>query len=290
MAVTALFLRSRPMKLGFALLLVALVPVCVIQPRGGYMLYLPLMGWALFIGPLLSMLIEGGARRAGVAFARAAIRVAAVGAAVAVVSFVHYKQLAHSIPAIHNEQGNTRRLIAQMKQQMPRMEKTARMLFINEPLAPGRGLTYLVQLAYGDPTLVVDRTKEMAHPPTAMEMTLYDIVFEDDQSGQLRLREVESAATPPVQIRFMPERVRTGEPYTVAIPEYANQSIDVSVRVSHGNSAYLSVASKWCSLDANGLATFVTPAGLQNSRVSIRKVRTGGGEWRRAAGEIAVLQ
>jgi hypothetical protein len=259
--------------------------VCVIKPRDGYMLYLPLMGWALFIGPLLSHMIEGVVRFSRSA-GRAALRLTAVAGVVAALSFVHYRQLAQFIPGIHEEQRNTRRVIEQIKQQQPQVEKAAFMLFINDPLAPGFGLPFLVKLSYGDPTLVLDRSKEMPHPVTAIEMTLYDAVFEY-QRGYLRLMAREER---PVQISFVPDRVHSGERYTVVIPQYASQSIDVAVRVSNKNSAYRAVVPNWCNLDGSGHASFVTPAGLENSRISIRKVRTGGGEWRRATGQIDIVQ
>ena len=50
MAALALAFRLRPMKFGLCLMVTTLAPVCAIGPRGGYMLYLPLMGWALYLG------------------------------------------------------------------------------------------------------------------------------------------------------------------------------------------------------------------------------------------------
>jgi hypothetical protein len=46
-------LRSRPMKFGFWFLLISLMPVCIIPIfRNGFMLYIPMIGWALYWGAL----------------------------------------------------------------------------------------------------------------------------------------------------------------------------------------------------------------------------------------------
>ena len=59
MGVAAFALHSRAMKFGLGFLMVSLVPICLISRRGGYMLYIPLMGWALYAGTLLQLLCGG---------------------------------------------------------------------------------------------------------------------------------------------------------------------------------------------------------------------------------------
>src|ERR1017187_8658969 len=59
MGVAAIALRSRSMKFGLGFLVVSMAPICLISRRAGYLLYIPLMGWALYAGTLLQLLCGG---------------------------------------------------------------------------------------------------------------------------------------------------------------------------------------------------------------------------------------
>src|ERR1019366_571259 len=105
--------------------------------------------------------------------------------------------------------------------------------------------------AYANPGIILERTNMMDRPPTPAEMTFYDHVFVDDG---VRLRETpvppRTGAERPLEVRFQPARVRTGDTYRVFLPELAGQTIDVVIR-STRRASYLRVARKWCTLDAS---------------------------------------
>jgi hypothetical protein len=88
MAVAAVALRSRPMKFGLCFLIGSVLPVCLFDPRGGYVLYIPLIGWALYAGALFSRLLDGLVLLAPTRWG-AAVKFATPAVSVALVRHVH---------------------------------------------------------------------------------------------------------------------------------------------------------------------------------------------------------
>jgi hypothetical protein len=281
-------LKSRSMKMGFGLVLISMAPVCVISPRGGYMLYLPLIGWALLISSFLvavgGLVIEHFAVRY-----RQGLSIASALTVAVLIAVVHDKLMSPYISPIRQEQQECRRIIQQMRDLVPRISGDTFLLLQNDSLPPGWGLTFLTQLAYGTPRVLLERTKMMDHHLSSAEMGLYDHVFIDDG---VRLRETRVAASmrehPPVQFHFVPARVRPGERYSVSIPELRLQTIDIATR-SLRRVPYVSTARRWCTLDASGTATFETPY-LPPQSISIIGVRAQGGPWTSASGTIEVAR
>jgi hypothetical protein len=100
MGLAALLLRSRPMIFGLFFLIGSLLPVCLIARRGGYMVYLPLMGWALYTATLFHRLRDGLLRMAHLrSRAAAAIRLATFAAVVVLIVHVHTARLAPYEPS-----------------------------------------------------------------------------------------------------------------------------------------------------------------------------------------------
>jgi hypothetical protein len=289
MAALAFAFRSRPMKFGLCLTIATLAPLSVIEPRGGYMLYLPLMGWALFLGSFLAELCHRLAGVAapsglGVAWRRACLILAA-----AAIVGGHARLRAPRIPGIHLEQAEARRIMGQLRELHPRLASDSFLLLENDRLPRGWGLMFFTQLAYANPDIILERTSMMDRPPTPAEMTLYDHVFVDDG---VRLRETpvppRTGAERPLEVRFQPARVRPGDTYRVFLPELAGQTIDVVIR-STRRASYLIVARKWCMLDASGSATFETPE-LPRQSISVLRVRSQESRWKPASGVIEIAR
>ncbi|MGO9258971.1 MAG: hypothetical protein ACLQU1_22010 [Bryobacteraceae bacterium] len=289
LAALAIAFRSRGMKFGLCLTITTLAPVLVIGPRGGYMLYLPLMGWALFWGSVFAEACDRLIGLAAPARLRVTARLACVIVAGAAIVYWHARMLAPPILAIHREHGDARRIMGQLRELHPRLPSDSFLLLENDPLPLGWGLSFFAQLAYANPDIMPERASMMDRPPTPAEKTLYDHVFVDDG---VRLREVPVApgtgAGRPLEVRFLPPRVRPGDIYRVSIPDLAGQTIDVAIR-STRKASYLAVVRKWCTLDASGSATLETP-GLPRQSISVLRVRSQGSRWMPTSGVIDVAR
>ena len=98
--------------------------------------------------------------------------------------------------------------------------------------------------------------------------------------------------TRPVAVTFSPQSVRAGEPYSVRIPRFAGQVIDVGYELTAGRSPVpvTGVVGKWCELDSRGEAQILVPAEHPTGVVRITKVRsrTNDSRWYWARGTIQV--
>jgi len=269
MAAAAYGLRSRPMQFGFWFLMVSLVPMSLIVPRTGVALYLPMTGWALYVAALAVRLRDA-------VLGKPALRFAALGAAAALVVVWHAHRNAPFVPMVHRQQDEERRVIRQLREVLPHIEPGAYLLFLNDPYTPDSwSPLFFTRLAYGDPTIWVDRPSLMGHVPSGDELTLYDHILADDHG---LLREI-AAPKPPaphavIAVHFSKPRVKPGETYTVSVPE----------SVSGG------LVRQWCTLDASGRVTLTTPRMIEAGEIRVLRIRPGEGAWRPAAGAIEVVR
>jgi ubiquinone/menaquinone biosynthesis C-methylase UbiE len=93
-----------------------------------------------------------------------------------------------------------------------------------------------------------------------------------------------------VVVTFSPDSVRAGERYSVRIPDFAGQVIDVGYKFTRGSSSVTGVVGSWCELDSQGEALILAPAEHPTGKVRITKVRSRSmdGRWYRAGGAIDV--
>ncbi len=283
MALAAIALRSRAMMFGLAFVVVSLVPVSVIQPRGGYMLYLPLFGWALYVTTLLGKLSAAFIRQEGFRPQKSGAVVGLIFATAIVLTVgAHATVVAPNGPGVREEQALVRRTIQQLQELEPRLEPASSLLLVNDPAPPGFGLLFLTQVAYGDPTITMNRIQ--APGPVAGEDPAYDHVL---YYGGGRPRDL---TPPPIHVQFLPARAHAGESYTVLIPDRANQTLDATIRVVRGVKSFRATVPEWCTLDSSGRATLAVPAGLEPESIYVRHLRTAGGTWLRAEGLLEVTR
>ncbi len=286
MAALAVLLRSRPMRFGLCFFFLTLIPIATISRRGGYMLYIPLMGWGLYAGSLLQRICDAVIRRARIGFRVGwTVRVAVFAAAAVWIANLHATILAGPIIGIHREQNQMRSFVETLLKIHPHLARGSSLLFLDDPLPSGYSFLFLVQLAYGDPLLKLDRVKMMQEPPSREALIGYDHIL----AGGWFLHDVhsDSEAVPLVQVRFDPAVVRPRDAYTVRVPEFAGRSIDVAVDTVTGDTSRRAKVLNWCKLDSSGSAALVTPD-LPPETVQIRWVRPDGGEWTPAAGDLRI--
>jgi hypothetical protein len=280
MGAAAILLRSRPMKFGLLFLVGSLLPVCLIDRRSGYMLYIPLMGWALYAGCLFQRLRDGLMRLASLRpRAATAVQVATFAAAVVLIVNAHAARFATYSASLQHDQNDMRRVIERLRKVHPQLPRGSSLLLVDDPLPAGFALVFTARLSYGDPTLEVDRIKMLGKTPAGDEPTHYDHVL----AGGWDLHDVRgiSDARPPVEICVHPCQPGTGNGYTVEIPEFAGETVDLALRMTE-NRSFRVIAWK-CALDPSGRAALAAPSGFSPAAIQVQWVRLQGGNWMSAS-------
>jgi hypothetical protein len=256
MAILAVKWRSRPMLFGLGFLIVGLMPVCLIFPRGGYMAYIPLMGWVLYLGCLFDHLGDELADMLSLARFKHMVKLAAFIPVAALIANTHAGLIAPYARSFREHQQHIRGMVERLRQLHPNLSHGSSILLVDDPEGPGWEMMFLSQLAYRDPDLDLERTRNSPAPPTGNDLLRYDIVL----AGGREFRDVRGIGDPrpPVEVRIEP---LAGGSYTVEIPEFAGQTVDLLTGVGELHSV----------LDGSGRAE------IHAARV--RWVRPAGGEW-----------
>jgi hypothetical protein len=170
LALVAAWLRSRAMAFGLAFWALALIPIALLPPRTGFVLYLPAVGMALYIGVLLASLRAVITRAAGLPrWASQAALFIFVMSGVALANSARISPLAAPIQRM---QRDARDLVARIQLRHPRLAPRARVLFLDDPFGSDPWfLSYTLQLLYRDPDIRVDIARNRPHARG------YDYVF-----------------------------------------------------------------------------------------------------------------
>jgi hypothetical protein len=177
-----------------------------------------------------------------------------------------------------------RRVIDRLRKVHPQLARGSSLLLVDDPLPTGFALVFTARLAYGDPALEVDRIKMLRETPAGDELTRYDHVL----AGGWDLDDVRgiSDARPPVKICVHPNQPGTGNRYTVEIPEFAGETVDLALRMTENRSFRVIV---WkCALDSSGRAALAAPTGFSPAAILVQWVRLQGGNWMSASGAMDI--
>lgn len=156
MAAAALYLQSRAMWFGLIFWIVTVAPVTVISPREGYVLYLPLLGLALYWSALAIRLSER------VTANRLAAKFCLLGLAAAGIVAAHAR-LGFLSAATIRQQDETRSLVTQLRRAHATLPHNAHVLFVEDPFGEEWFLGFLFRLMYDDGTLRVDTAAFPVH-------------------------------------------------------------------------------------------------------------------------------
>jgi hypothetical protein len=178
----ALAMRNKTMLMAAALILVLPLPINFITYRGFFVMYLPLLGWALYLGALLEAIrvwlwkgfwklpemAEGvwGPHRIGLFFA--------------ILLFILWvNPIGDGV--LSGATTPDQILIAELKDGVDRVRREKpsphRTIFLHDGLPPENwNPLYTVRLVYRDPDIVVDRSKNL--PADVLKSNRYDIVFD----------------------------------------------------------------------------------------------------------------
>jgi len=250
------------------------------------MLYIPLMGWALYAGCLFQRVRDGLIRLTPLGpRATTVVKLATFAAAAVLIANIHAAKLAPYSASFQRDEHDMRRVVERLRKVHPQLPRNSSLLLVDDPLPTGYALVFITRLAYGDPTLEVDRIGMLPAPPAGNELTRYDHVL----AGGWELHDVRgiSDLRLPVEIRFRPRQLGTGDGYTVEIPEFAGQSVDLAVRTISGSRSDRAIVPN-CALDSSGRAALAAPSASPQATFQVEWVRPRGGDWMSASGATDV--
>jgi len=313
----AFLTRVRELMFGTCFVIVALLPIAFILPRGGFAFYLPALGCGIFLGAAVSHMLRrmfGMAEAAAESLRRQdlmfiALRaVSVLGLALALTPI--HRAAAKETPR-RSYDDHSRQIISDLQGMHSFFPDKSVLYFDNDPYPMHyyNTLLYYVQLAYDNPTLRVRRRKVVGFHLSELS--------EDQHFFHFTVREgrVEPILGPlpnidpsqkAVRIVFRPEVGRAGENFSVQAEELAETTIDLYwgwsqyiVNSRFSERYVVGMSPKWCSFDEEGLCTAprffgsgtVVPKIFPQSRIEIVSIRESGEvSWQAATGVFNVVR
>lgn len=158
----AALLRSRILLFAAIFATVAPLPINFIPPRGFFVMYLPMAGWAIFAAALVAALHD----RIPWKIAKTApVRYAVLIVAFAGLAILFARGHFRTFNDIDASQHRNRTMIEDLARIEPAMPKGARVLFLNDDFDPGVwDPLYIVRLGYRDPSIEIVRVKVAGAP------------------------------------------------------------------------------------------------------------------------------
>jgi len=193
--------RSRALKFAWFFLMLSVLPVAFIPPRGPEQYYITFFGWVLYAATLLNEITKQLFSRMP-QFARfEEVRPAALLLCAAAAMYGINSAYTWSLVKSVAEEGEELRIIAnQIHQLRPALRQGSRILFLHDPIEDPWRIQALISLSYGDDSLEIDRGRNVEKPLGPSDIASYDYVF-DYRHGHLY-----SSPQPPI-IRPQPEIV-----------------------------------------------------------------------------------
>jgi hypothetical protein len=172
--------RSAALKFAWLFLMLSVLPIAFIPPRGAPQYYVPFFGWVLYAATALVQSSRWVFRRLPMHMAehRAAAVFLVVGG---VMWMLNSRSSWLDVPSVSLEGELFRSIVDQVHQLRPVLRRGSRVLFLDDPLDQKLGtygMLFLMQLSYGDRHLRVDRAKSMPSAPDAAKIASYDYVFD----------------------------------------------------------------------------------------------------------------
>ena len=275
-------LRSKPMLFGWLFANVALLPVCVIPGRSGFVWYVPYLGWALYVGAALTLfaarLNQWSAKRLAappVVVHAALFLLIAVGLA-----FAQRGPAKNFAAPYQLEQRRVQLLLAFARSALPALPTSARILLAEDTFEPvdWRPL-FLFRLAYRDASIWVDRPSHTADPVDPNDLSVYDAIIYAKQQPYRVVTPPPAQPLEPATIHVSPRIVHRGERLHFSAESYPNCPVDVEYRLLDDGLKRIGLARNWCSLDGAGQCEIPIPADAEPSRAEIRRMRFCHRQW-----------
>lgn len=284
--VAAVAMRNRLMLFGLLFANLTLLPVCVIPGRGGFVWYMPILGWALYAGSAVQQLSGMLARWLSAPRCQAALL-----GALAIGAYCVYAPRAAELSASYMpEQRALRNLMSAARTASGSLPPGSRILLEGDP-SDETSLTplFLLRLGYGDASVWVDRVPHLAETDSRSDAGLYAMTIRWTGSDYRVVTHPQSKRQP-VPAAVFPGIVHRGQSMRARFPAaFAGCDIDVAYRMPEDELLRAGVWSSWMKLDAQGGGTAKVNQDAERGLVVIDHVRGCDGEWMPAQGSIVII-
>lgn len=279
----AVLMRRRAMVFGVLVANLALIPVCVIVPREGFVWYIPLLGYALYGGAAVSALTE---KLSAHSRPRVPVRTSVFAALLIALYAFHYKRAARLPEPYRHEQDEIVALLAAAKMAAPELPRASRILIESDPHREIWWIPlFLMRLGYGDPTLWVDRLVNLGDTYNPDQAGLYDMRMRWDGAKYEVAIQPRSVASP-VTFHVTPETadvfggLRRGQTANIRLPKvYANCTIDAAYRLPDDEFTRAGVWFRWSELDESGSGVVRAGGDAERGVVLVDRIRACGRSW-----------
>ena len=174
MALTCLAVKRREMWWAFGFILLVTVPTSFIPKRDGSSLYIPLVGWAIW----MASLFDWAASRIRHRY----IRWSAFAAVALSYSWVTEKRFGDKGQLIKSGQAYTMQPLSQLQSLHETPRHGSRVLFIGSPFHDGFDMVFLANLTWNDHSLTIAD----ANVSPDRDPSHYDVVLKFDAAGVIR--------------------------------------------------------------------------------------------------------
>ena len=305
-AAVAFLTRAKELMFGICFLLVALLPIAFILLRAGFAFYLPALGCVLFFGSAIARMIRrvfqlaesvaGLGSHQNLKFM--ALRSVPFLGLVLVLTPIHRATSGEATIGSYSE--SWRQVISDLQSMHSTFPDRSVLSFEDDPYPNSytNTLLFLIQLAYNNPTIRVERRGALGFHPREEQRFFSFTVRERRVEPVLRPLSAADSSQNVLRIAFQPETVRPGENISVQLEEFAGVTIDVcwnlygaDSRFKEGDERYIQgMSPKWCSFDKEGLCIAPLLKHFPQSRVEIYVRESGKEQWRPTVGVLKVLR
>jgi hypothetical protein len=187
------------------------------------------------------------------------------------------------------EDAGVRETVRALQAWKPTLPAGTRVFLLDDPSPDRFSLSVLMQAAYHDPSLCIERNRNFSTPLDPADYAIFDYVVSIGR-GKLEARRLTPIhwQDPAIPVRFRPHAVAPGQPIQIQVGTYWSGAVDIEYRSTWRFFTYTGIALRWATFDRDGVAT-IPINGLQDPvTVEIRAVRVSGDIWRKAQGGFAV--
>lgn len=182
LAAISLVARDHSMIIALFFLMVAPLPVIFVALRGGYVMYIPAFGIALYLACLLVKMREALWKRLSGNTGNSIVP--AVTFLLCTVALIRFHS-SHPLPVLNSQDSWVKTIVEQVAKARLNIHEGSRILFLDDPLDRDHGmvLIYIVRLYYRIHDVTVDRIKSMPVQLDQAAMDSYDMLLHYDETG-----------------------------------------------------------------------------------------------------------
>jgi hypothetical protein len=182
--VISLVARERSMLFALFFLMVAPLPVALVALRGGYVMYIPVFGIALYLASLLAKIRQVSLTRLRRTDEEPGVIATATTFLLCTVALLRFHS-SHPLPVLTSEDFWVKTAVEQVVKTPLNLHQGSRILFLDDPLRKDEGivLVYIFRLYYQIHDLTVDRIKSIPDKPNQATIDTYDLLLHYDATG-----------------------------------------------------------------------------------------------------------